>query len=83
MSVPKPPGEWSENSEITKYLNILQEPLNELGHKYGFDACLCVLLNLMVDGARTNGWTKLQVQELLVNTWDGLSWMDEHGGYGK
>jgi hypothetical protein len=41
-----------------------------------------VLLNLLVDGAKTNGFTKLQLQQLLVNTWDGLSWMDEHGGYG-
>jgi hypothetical protein len=38
MSAPKPPGEWNENSEITKYLNILQGPLNELGHKWGAEA---------------------------------------------
>ena len=82
MSAPKHPGEWNENSEITKYLNILQGPLNELGHKWGAGAPICVLLNLLVDGAKTNGFTKLQLQQFLVNTWDGLSWMDEHGGYG-
>ncbi len=75
--VSRPEGQWDIDEELLKVGNEISDKLNALPN---FDQVLVLLLNFLVDGARRNGVGKMELQKLLVNTWDGIEWHEKGGG---
>ncbi|MGC2151717.1 MAG: hypothetical protein WA618_06715 [Terriglobales bacterium] len=76
--IQRPPGDWSQDPEVIELLNAVQDLLNKIGCSRGDDMVIVILLNLLAEVARRNGYGKWEVPRLLINVWEGLEWMDNN-----